>query len=52
MEPAQQTHSSADSRRRLAALAEQNCCLQQLVTELLRKNELLRQQLAERSTAD
>jgi hypothetical protein len=52
MELAQPTHSHADSSQSLAALAEQNCCLQQLVAELLRKNELLRQQLAERSTAD
>jgi len=50
MEPTQQTHSHADSSQSLAALAEQNCCLQQLIAELLRKNELLRQQLAQRST--
>ena len=52
MEPTQQMHSHADSSQQLAALAEQNCCLQQLVADLLHKNELLRQQLAERSSAN
>jgi hypothetical protein len=39
--------SPADSTERLAALAEQNCCLQRLVVDLLKKNEVLRRRLAD-----